>query len=142
MERLRGTVSNLRHSIDVSGTRDAISTSHVAIFEIDGRPVAYEGGASAILSDGDVVEVTGDDQGGVFAAYAYRNLTKRVTGSAGYMNLLIIGGTFPVFGLMTIVNFPDTPAVLIGLVFIGIGVSLLRGSARVRSAIRMLEQHR
>jgi hypothetical protein len=138
MERLCGKVSNLRHSIDVSGTRDAISTSHVAIFEIDGRPVAYEGGASAILSDGDEIEVTGDGQGGVFAAYAYRNITKRVADSASYMNLFIVGGAFPLFGLMTIVNFPDTPAALLGLIFIGIGISLLRKAARIRNAIRMM----
>ncbi len=138
MERLRGTVSKLRHSIDVSGTRDVISTSQIAIFEIAGRPVTYDGGASAIISDGDEIEVTGDGRRGVFEAYAYRNITKSVTGCVSYMNPLIIGSAFPLFGIMAIVNFSQTPAALIGLLFIGIGVSLLSKSARVRKAIRML----
>ena len=80
IEVIRGTVANIRHSTEVSGNDKSVSTSQVAVFDLDGQAVEIKLMESIVLSNGDRVIVAGDRKRGLFRGLAYRNETRRVDG--------------------------------------------------------------
>jgi hypothetical protein len=91
---LRGTVANIRHSTEVSGNDKSVSTSQVAVFDLDGRAVEIKLMESIVLSNGDQVVVAGDTKRGLFRGLAYRNVTRRVDGKGPALIYLIVGVVF------------------------------------------------
>ena len=80
MQVIRGTVANIRHSTEVSGNDKSVSTSQVAVFDLDGQAVEIKLMESIVLSNGDSAIVAGDTKRGLFRGMAYRNETRRVDG--------------------------------------------------------------
>jgi hypothetical protein len=137
MQTLRGKVSGIRHTIDVSGGRDAVTTTHLAIFELDGKPVKLGGEATAI-DDGDDVEVAGYYRGGLFRASAFRNHTKRTAGSMPCLGYFIFGTLGALVGLMSMARFPDLDGAFAGSMFIVVGLSFVLIGVRIWRAKRLL----
>lgn len=91
---IRGTVANIRHSTEVSGNDKSVSTSQVAVFDLDGQAVEIKLMESIVLSNGDRVIVGGDTRRGLFRGLAYRNETRRVDGKGPAWIYLIVGIVF------------------------------------------------
>jgi hypothetical protein len=91
---IRGTVANIRHSTEVSGNDKSVSTSQVAVFDLDGQAVEIKLMESIVLSNGDRVIVAGDTRRGLFRGLAYRNETRRVDGKGPMWIYLVIGIVF------------------------------------------------
>ena len=94
MQVIRGTVANIRHSTEVSGNDKSVSTSQVAVFDLDGQAVEIKLMESIVLSNGDQVIVAGDTKRGLFRGLAYRNVTRRVDGKGPAWIYLIVGIVF------------------------------------------------
>ena len=93
---IRGTVANIRHSTEVSGNDKSVSTSQVAVFDLDGQAVEVKLMESIILSNGDQVIVAGNTKRGLFRGLAYRNVTRRVDGKGPIWVCLFLGIVFSV----------------------------------------------
>jgi hypothetical protein len=91
---IRGTVANIRHSTEVSGNDKSVSTSHVAVFDLDGQAVEIKLRESIVLANGDQAIVAGDTKRGLFRGLAYRNVTRRVDGKGPIAVYLFIGIIF------------------------------------------------
>ena len=91
---IRGTVANIRHSTEVSGNDKSVSTSQVAVFDLDGQAVEIKLMESIVLSNGDQVIVGGDTKRGLFRGLAYRNVTRRVDGKGPAWIYLVVGVVF------------------------------------------------
>ena len=94
METIRGTVSSIRHSTEVSGNDNTVSTTQVAVFDLSGQPVELKLTESIVLNNGDEVIVAGKRKRGLFRGLAYRNKTRRVDGKGPVLVYRIIGIVF------------------------------------------------
>jgi hypothetical protein len=94
LQVIRGTVANIRHSTEVSGNDKSVSTSQVAVFDLDGQAVEIKLMESIVLSNGDQVIIAGDTKRGLFRGLAYRNVTRRVDGKGPVGLYLFIGIVF------------------------------------------------
>lgn len=80
METIEGSVSNIQQHAHVTGDDKGSSTSYVVIMKIDGQPIKLSCASPAVIVNGDTVKVAGKRKGGVFEAYAYRNMSNNSTG--------------------------------------------------------------
>src|SRR6188768_4007554 len=94
LQVIRGAVANIRHSTEVSGNDKSVSTSQVAVFDLDGQAVEIKLMESIVLSNGDQVIVAGDTKRGLFRGLAYRNQTRRVDGKGPIGIYLFVGVVF------------------------------------------------
>ena len=94
LQVIRGTVANIRHSTEVSGNDKSVSTSQVAVFDLDAQAVEIKLMESIVLSNGDQVIVAGDTRRGLFRGLAYRNQTRRVDGKGPIGIYLFVGVVF------------------------------------------------
>jgi hypothetical protein len=118
MIKICGIVRNIRFSTEVVGSQDSTSTSHIAIFELDGIHVELKMSDSIILNNGDEVVVAGKDKNGLFKATAYRNITTGVCGKNSTFIYFLVGVIFTLVGIATAIFF-------IGLIFLAIGIYLI-----------------
>jgi hypothetical protein len=146
MKTLRGKISHLRASIDVSGGNgdSSVVTTHIQIFRIDGAPVKVESRKPFMIDDGDTVMLAGLPKGAVFRALAYKNESSGASGDAGsnfrmWSGVAALAGaafalfvfTDPFFGLI-----PKA----IALVFAGFACYNFHAYARIRAAILLLQR--
>jgi len=94
LQVIRGAVANIRHSTEVSGNDKSVSTSQVAVFDLDAQAVEIKLMESIVLSNGDQVIVAGDTRRGLFRGLAYRNQTRRVDGKGPIAIYLFVGIVF------------------------------------------------
>jgi len=94
LQVIRGAVANIRHSTEVSGNDKSVSTSQVAVFDLDTQAVEIKLMESIVLSNGDQVIVAGDTRRGLFRGLAYRNQTRRVDGKGPIGIYLFVGVVF------------------------------------------------
>jgi len=94
LQVIRGAVANIRHSTEVSGNDKSVSTSQVAVFDLDAQAVEIKLMESIVLSNGDQVIVAGDTRRGLFRGLAYRNQTRRVDGKGPIAIYLFVGVVF------------------------------------------------
>ena len=94
LQVIRGAVANIRHSTEVSGNDKSVSTSQVAVFDLDTQAVEIKLMESIVLSNGDQVIVAGDTRRGLFRGLAYRNQTRRVDGKGPIAIYLFVGIVF------------------------------------------------
>ncbi len=94
LQVIRGAVANIRHSTEVSGNDKSVSTSQVAVFDLDTQAVEIKLMESIVLSNGDQVIVAGDIRRGLFRGLAYRNQTRRVDGKGPIGIYLFVGVVF------------------------------------------------
>lgn len=146
METIRGVASKVRNTIDVSGGgKDGhVTTTHICIFQLDGRTVKAKSSEPPIINDGDNVIVAGSSSGGVFNAFAYRNITSQADGNEGYILMFLFGVIFPVASVMIFGTFSDPffgifPKI-IGSVFILAGLYMLFRGVRILQAVKLLKE--
>lgn len=146
MEVLKGVASNVRNTVSISGGgKDSqITTTHISLFQIDGRQIKASSSEPVTINDGDEVLVVGRTGSGTFNALAYKNLTTSVEGNAGWALAMMLGVVFPIAGIYTIIKFSDPffgvfPKI-IGGIFIAVGVYMIYSGARVLQAINQLRQ--
>ena len=94
LQVIRGAIANIRHSTEVSGNDKSVSTSQVAVFDLDTQAVEIKLMESIVLSNGDQVIVAGDTRRGLFRGLAYRNQTRRVDGKGPIAIYLFVGVVF------------------------------------------------
>jgi hypothetical protein len=116
---IRGTVANIRHTTEVSGGDKGVSTSQVAVFDLDGQAVEVKLMETIVLGNGDQVIVAGDTRRGLFRGLAYRNVTRRVDGRGPVAIYLFLGTVF-----------------CIVVVFLPIGLWLIRKARRYDMAFK------
>lgn len=80
MNVINGTVSNIRHSMEVNGAEANVSTVHIAVFEVDGHPVELKLSGTIFINNGDNILVAGELERGLLRGRAYYNQTKGVKG--------------------------------------------------------------
>jgi hypothetical protein len=106
MQILTGTVSNIRHSTRTSGSNEGgTSTSHVALFELDGAPVTLSLPEVIAISDGDKVSVAGNEKRGLFRGLAYSNKSNKVKGKSSVALYCLVGVAFCCSVLLAPVGF-------------------------------------
>lgn len=131
MDTLRGKVSNVRHTTDVHGQEGIIATTHVALFDLDGTAVRFEGDTAANIDDGDEVKVAGYYRRGIFRALAFRNLTKKTEGSRLAVTYFIIGLGLVLYGFIAVLLFRSLASVFWGILGAGVGTILMLGDIRI-----------
>lgn len=130
MQKIDGIASKVRFSTKVSGGENSTSTTQIAIFEIDKQPVELELPDSIMISDGDIISVTGRTKNGLFKALAYKNQTNLVSGKGPVTLYMFLGVIFTVIGIITIPFF-------IGLIFAPTGIFMCYKSRQYSKAYRI-----
>lgn len=94
MNTIEGTAKRIRFSTEFEGTDSQTTTSHVAVFELDGKPVELKLSENIILREGDQVLIAGTTKRGLFRGMAYFNKTVGVKGKEKTAALWIGGIIF------------------------------------------------
>jgi hypothetical protein len=94
METIEGTVTNLRFSTKVTGSKEGTETEHIALFELDGKPVELKLSESIFISNEDRILVAGQPKRGLFRGMAYFNKTHGVKGKQSTLHYFIVGAVF------------------------------------------------
>ena len=145
MHILNGVVSKVRISVELSGggQNSSVTTTHVSIFHLDGKPIKMKSTEIVLIDDDDHVSVAGESRNGVFNAYAYRNDTTGAIGNSGATAALIIGFIFPISGIFFINQFSNPffgvwPK-LFGLFFVFSGVYAMYKAIQILNASKLLK---
>jgi hypothetical protein len=153
MESRRGTVSKIRFSTEVTGSggdNGSVSTSHIASFELDRRPVQLRAARPVILEGGDTVVVAGKTKGGLFQADACFNETRGIFDHSPWV-LHVAGGSIFLFigssGIVTLLVLAlqlHNPILLIycafPLIFASAGGWLLSTGVRISRACELVRR--
>jgi hypothetical protein len=157
MEKVSGTVSNLRNTINVSGggENNQVTTTHISIFQLTGRQIKAKSSEPLMINEGDKLIVAGSTQKGVLNSYAHKNLTTNIEGNEGWILRLIFGLIMPCVGIGAMAAFADNsnsfgmysePLIFrmlpkfVGGFFIVFGIYNIFCAARVLQAIKELRQ--
>ena len=152
MEKMKGTISKVRFSSELSGGENSISTSQIAIFKLDKKPVELKLPVSIVIEDGDNIFVAGKTKNGLFRALAYKNLSNGVSGKGPVVLNLIMGIIFTVVGIGTgAIAFFDIELIRgllwalkllffssIGLIFTLIGLYMIHYSRQLSKAYEIV----
>lgn len=154
-EVVKGTASAVRHTIDVRGDRDGVSTRHHTIFKVGETTVMFSSGSPPIISDGDLLVVAGRRRGPrMLVCEAYVNRTAMIRGNSGlWQNLLGAAVGLPLgaagIGLallgQVVPSLPrwDLPLLLMilaaGLTLFGLGLLTLYRWVLIRRAVKLLK---
>jgi hypothetical protein len=143
MDSLRGPVCDVRHSASVSGGADqTVTTTHIAIFRINGQLVRASANEPLLIRDGDELVVVGAGTAGVFRALAYHNRTTGVRGSDGWLVRMLFGALFCLVGLWMAgqVATAAGSALLLAVAAVLVGISALTAlrGMRILSAVKRL----
>ena len=136
METLQGTVSNCQHTLKVSGgaNNTGTSTTYIALFRVNGRPVEFRTNRPSSISDGDQVKVAGSMWNGALGAYACRNVTTGEIMNVGAVGYLFGACLVPVIGFFVLRFLGDTLGGLIMTAFILV-VGLITAYLAFRAAL-------
>lgn len=152
MEKITGTVANLRNTVNVSGGENSsVTTIHIAIFQIAGRQIKAKSNEPPMINENDQVIVVGITKKGIFNALAHKNLTTSVEGNEGWILRLRLGAFLPCIGVAALSAFAGNsysaysePIFLrifpkiIGGVFVVFGIYNLYYGLQVRRAVSEL----
>jgi hypothetical protein len=128
---IQGKLTHVQQTTETHGQisrgSGQITSANAWSFRVDSRAATFKSRGGASLSDGDLVTVAGHDSKGTFQVLALRNDT---TGSVheGPATMLLIGG-----GVVAVLGVPMM-AILIGFLFVPLGLYLLWLGAKLRSA--------
>jgi hypothetical protein len=151
MESRRGTVSKIRFSTEVTGSggdNGSVSTSHIASFELDRRPVQLRAARPVILEGGDTVVVAGKTKGGLFQADACLNETRGIFDHSPWVLHVAVGSIFLFIGsigtVTLIILALHEPILLIycalPLIFASAGGWLLSTGVRISRACELVQR--
>ncbi|WP_338765354.1 hypothetical protein [Massilia sp. METH4] len=141
MEKLRGTVSELRRGKTVSyNPSTGTSTIHAAVFRLDGQLVKIVSNAPLVIAEGQELVVVGRRRAKLFTAYAHRNLTTGQEGHEGWatrlvVTILVVTGALWLGSLMG-----GDYAVVFGATFVALGIAMAWRSLEVVQALVMLRR--
>jgi hypothetical protein len=150
LEVLRGTATGVRNTVDVSGTRDSVTTRHHALFKIAGTTVMFSSGSPPPISEGDRLVVAGRMKGRLLLADAYLNVTAGVRGDSGMLAsaaFFLLMFLAAVAGIILIRLLPDETGAYIvmevmigvmGLFGLGYGLYSLQRWLHTRKAVRLV----
>lgn len=148
METIKGIASNVRNTVSISGggNDSQITTTHIAVFQIEGRQVKAKSGEPLLINEGDSVIAVGSISSGVFNALAYKNLTTLTEGNEGWVMMLVFGVVFPCVAVFAFATFSSPffgimPRIVSGA-FFAFGMFALFRGGRVMKAISILRQQR
>ena len=101
METLQGPVTNCQHTLKVSGggNNTGTTTTYIALFRVNGRPVEFRTSQPVSISDGDQAKVAGSMWNGALNALACRNLSTGETMSVGSGGYLVGAFLVPIIGV-------------------------------------------
>jgi LPXTG-motif cell wall-anchored protein len=138
METRRGIAQKVRIGSEVSGDSQNVSTTYVAVFELDGVVVHAASRRTPTIADGDEVVVAGRFIDGVFNAPAMRNLTRGTVDHQTWWVGLLVGAVFVTVGVgiaIAALQQSDTRwFALLGLALATLGGWVVRSSNRTRMA--------
>jgi hypothetical protein len=154
METTRGTAEKIRNTVSVSGGgKDAnVTTSHITLFQINGKQMKVTSSEPVMIEEGDEVLLAGSERNGVFNAIAYKNITTGARGNTAYLSHLIIGVVFPaaaIFFFTTFagkidLDFAPKPLqflpIIVPAIFFLAGIYILVTGFRIMKARDMLNQ--
>lgn len=99
MQIIQGRAEKLRVGVEISGSNDQVTSTHVATLMIAGKAVRMEMPSAFHIAEGDQLKVAGlIGRDGVFKAYAYRNVDNGARGWAAGFGALLSGLIFSVIG--------------------------------------------
>ncbi len=146
MEKIKGIASQVRNTISVSGggNNSSVTTTHIAIFQIEGRQIQCKSSEPILINEGDMVMVASKTGSGILNGYAYMNLNTRAVGNEGWVLMLFFGVLFPavsvaVFSIFSDPFFGVLPKV-IGGIFLVVGLGMFYRGIRVLQAVRVLKK--
>ena len=101
METIEGAVSHLQNTVNVSGGGDnsRATTTYIALFRLDERPVQFRCGKPIAFADGDRLKAAGRSRATDFLAYACRDLSTGATYNSGVWGNVIAAVILPIFGV-------------------------------------------
>ncbi|WP_292223886.1 hypothetical protein [Brevundimonas sp.] len=131
MQIISGFSEVLHRELMVSGHEHVSSTNEIA-FSVGGVSAKMRTREPIILATGDRIAVCGEfGKGGVFNAYALMNYTRGVSASCAASANEILGVIFIIFGAAFAI-------VGVGLLFVALGIWLLRENKKMKAAETML----
>ena len=156
METIKGTVSNIRRDVEVTGpsyTDDSYtsgSTTDITNFLLNGRSMKYKSSRATYnsISEGDELIVAGKLRGTVFHVTAFRNLTKNLNSyTARSLPLFrIVGVVVLVLGIgftaLLLVIGNSRVVLLASLPFIAAGCFLFYYDYKHSDAVKSIENHK
>ena len=131
MDHIKGIITNIRFSTEVSGGDNGVSTTQVAAFDLDGKPTELKLPDSIMIKNGDTVVVAGKFKNGLFKALAYKNFSNGVSGKGPVILFMFLGVIFTIVGIGTI-------HLGIGVLFAPIGVYMIYCSRQLTEAFEMV----
>lgn len=146
METICGIVNNVRStiSVDGGGNHGSVTTTYITIFQINGRQIKVKTSDAIIINDGDKIFVVGKTNGSIFNAFACKNITTGEEGNLGWVGKMVMGIIFPIAGVLEINQFSNPFfgifPLLLGLIFIGVGMYLLYSGSQVSNAVKELRK--
>lgn len=140
----QGVAVKVRNTVHVGGGgKDGhVSTTHISIFQIDGKPVQVESNRPVIIDENDVVAVAGELKNGIFMGSAYKNFSVGVSGDEGVLSWLLLGTIFPIVGLTVMVMYINKNSGLValgGLVFFVAGIYMFLKAMKINKASNELK---
>lgn len=92
MQTIQGKAEKFRVGVEVSGSKDQVTSTHVATLMLAGTPVRMEMPNAFLIAEGDQLKVAGVvGRDGVLKAYAYRNVENGTRGWAAGFGALLSG---------------------------------------------------
>lgn len=99
METAEGTVSGLQNTIRVTGGGNTqATTTYIALFRLDGKPVQFNCPRPVAIVDGDRLKAVGSMRAAGLLAYACRDLTTGATMHSGIWGNVVMAVVLPLFG--------------------------------------------
>jgi hypothetical protein len=130
---MRGIVSRISRSAEVSGNHEGISTGHILTCLIDRRAVEIWMPKVPNIHDGDEVVVAGKTKQGTFNASAFRNLSNGSNDRWDYgIGNTVAAVIWLLFSFVIVALFP--PAIFLSLFFLYIIVRKILDALAIRRA--------
>jgi hypothetical protein len=142
MEKLTGTVTDLRHGKTVSyNPKTGTSVVHAAVFRLDGQLVKIVSTQEPLLlAEGQQLVVAGRRRGKLFIAYAHRNLATGAEGHEGWATRLVVTILVVTAALWLAAQLGGDYMAVFAIVFVAAGCAMAWRSIDVVLAILALRR--
>ena len=128
---IAGVVSGIRHSVSDAKFGEIAGTHQLVVFRLDNQSAQIRNKLLPDLQEGDRLTLAGREEKGSFNVFAFRNEATGTIWSIPATPLLLFGWFLIVVGLLLTI-------VLIGLLFIPIGIIYAHRGSQLSNAAKML----
>ena len=134
-----GTVSHLDritsvNTVETGTKRGLVKTTHTYSFRMDNHPATYRFATDVHLGNGDVITAAGEQKGGTFAVWCFRNESTSVIYYCLARRVLILSAIMFVVGLCTLKLLIGLLIVPIGIYFFWLGLKMAKANRMLRNA--------